>query len=85
MGVFLAKSKKQRKLASKAARALKIGSNAVDQTIQVPLEEQTIDLPAGMSLEESTQAQGAREDLTHAMRKSRRKKIKESNFLKSMR
>ena len=80
-----AKSKKQRRLASKAARALKAGGHEMQQTIRVPLEEQSIDLPAGMGLEETRRAQGAREDLNTAMRRARRKKIKESNFLKSMR
>lgn len=81
----VAKSKKQRKLASKAARALKTGSNAALKTVQVPLEEQSIDLPAGMGLKESAEAQGAREDLKHSMRKARRKQIKENNFLRGMR
>ena len=81
----VAKSKKQRRLASKAARALKTGSNAIPHTVKVPLEEQSIDLPAGMGLQEGIQAQGAREELNGAMRKARRKKIKENNFLKGMR
>lgn len=81
----LAKSKKQRRLASKAARALKTGSSATHHVAKVPLEEQSIDLPAGMELTESSDAQKAREGLRDAMRKARRKKIKENNFLRAMR
>jgi len=51
----------------------------------VPLEEQSIDLPTGMGQEESMEAQRAREELNGAMRKSRRKRIKENNFLRGMR
>ena len=53
--------------------------------VRVPLEEQSIDLPAGMDLSEGKEAQRAREELNGAMRKGRRKKIKENNFLKGMR
>jgi hypothetical protein len=38
-----------------------------------------------MGLEEGMNAQGAREDLNAAMRKARRKGIKENNFLRTMR
>jgi len=38
-----------------------------------------------MGLEEGMDAQGAREELNGAMRKARRKKIKENNFLRGMR
>lgn len=49
-------------------------------TVQkVPLYEQTIDLPAV-----GEEAQKGREDLTKAMRKKRRRDIKEANFLKGM-
>ena len=80
-----AKSKKQRRLASKAARALKTGSNAADHKVKVPLEEQSIDLPAGIGQEEGMRAQEAREELNAAMRKARRRRIKEANFLRGMR
>ncbi|KAL6720830.1 hypothetical protein ACLMJK_002755 [Lecanora helva] len=85
VGDAFAKSKKQRRLASKAARALKTGNHAALHTVKVPLEEQSIDLPAGMEPEEGAEAQEAREDLRLAMRKARRKKIKENNFLRGMR
>lgn len=52
---------------------------------KVPLEEQSVDLPGGMGMEEGVEAQGARENLNAAMRRSRRKKIKENNFLRGMR
>ena len=55
------------------------------QDVQVPLEEQSIDLPAGMGEEESDKALEAREGLTNAMRLARRRKIKENNFLRGMR
>ena len=82
---LIAKSKKQRRLASKAARALKTGSNGANHVVKVPLEEQSIDLPAGMGLYESMEAQEAREELNGAMRKARRRRIKEANFLRGMR
>ena len=81
----LAKSKKQRRLAAKAARALDSGSHGSSQAVQVPLEEQSIDLPAGMGGAEGQEALNAREGLTSAMRSARRKMIKESNYLKGMR
>jgi large subunit ribosomal protein L54 len=52
---------------------------------KVPLYEQTIDLPAGDgSLQGAIDAMNARDALTKAMRKERRSKIKEANFLKAM-
>ena len=80
-----AKSKKQRRLAAKAERARLTGLNASNEFAQVPLEEQSIDLPAGTSIEEGAKALEAREELNAAMRKARRKKIKENNFLRGMR
>jgi len=46
----------------------------------VPLEHQSIDLPAG-SAEEAEKARG---ELRVAMRRGRRKGIKEANFLRTM-
>lgn len=80
-----AKSKKQRRLASKAARALKTGTIGTSHVVRVPLEEQSIDLPAGMGEGETMRAQEAREELNWAMRTARRRRIKESNFLRGMR
>jgi large subunit ribosomal protein L54 len=79
-----AKSKKQRQLAAKAARrAEKERSGALFPS--VPLEEQTIDLPSGDGTAEGGRlAEQARADLNLAMRKSRRKSIKERNYLGGM-
>ena len=55
------------------------------ETVNVPLHEQSIDLPAGMGEEQTKEAQDARGELTKSMRDARRKKIKESNFLRGMR
>lgn len=85
VGDAFAKSKKQRRLASKAARALKTGSHGTAHTVSVPLQEQSIDLPAGMGAAEGRRALEAREGLTSAMRAARRSKIKENNFLQGMR
>lgn len=53
---------------------------------KVPIYEQSIDLPAGDGTPEGARlAEAAREELTKAMRDKRRSKIKEGNFLKSMR
>lgn len=84
--VFLAKSKKQRRIAVNAAR--KAALDPSRRIRVVPYEHQTIDLPvAGNAVggERGWEvAQRAREKLTQAMRVQRRKAIKESNFLKSM-
>lgn len=84
VGDAFAKSKKQRRLASKAARALNTGSHATSHTVQIPLEEQSIDLPAGMGEADGRKALEAREGLRNAMRTARRKKIKENNYLRGM-
>ena len=79
-GDAFAKSKKQRRLAAKAARAreaLGAEGQAVQQT--VPLHEQSIDLPS-----DGQEAIEAREQLRTALRAARRKKIKEQNFLRGM-
>ena len=73
-----AKSKKQRKLAAKKLR--KAALDPAAQTKKVPIEHQSIDLPAGNAKESLK----AREELTDAMRTARRKGIKEANFLRSM-
>jgi large subunit ribosomal protein L54 len=52
---------------------------------KVPLYEQSIDLPGGDGTLGGNKSAGeAREELTQAMRKHRRAKIKEGNFLKAM-
>ena len=74
-----------RRLAAKAAlKAEK--ANPGRRVTKIPLEHQSIDLPGGDGTAEgSLQALKARETLTEALRKSRRKGIKEGNFLKTMR
>ena len=62
-----------------------MGSNAMSEPVRVPLEEQSIDLPAGMEEAQGQRAMEARDDLTRAMRTARRKKIKENNFLRGIR
>lgn len=89
-----AKSKNQRRIALKAAR--KAARDPASQIPKVPYDRQTIDLPVAESQDGRVEgdmaggprgweeAQRAREDLTHAMRNRRRKEIKDSNFLKSI-
>lgn len=79
-GDAFAKSKKQRKIAAKAAKAKSLNSHAAVHTVRVPLHEQSIDLPA-----EGREATEARGQLRESMRDARRRKIKEQNFLKGMR
>lgn len=83
-GKFLAKSKKQRRLAAKALRKQQL-LNPESLAPKVPLYEQSVDLPAGgQSVEEALEANKARQELTKAMRAKRRSGIKEANFLKAM-
>jgi large subunit ribosomal protein L54 len=79
-----AKSKKQRRVAAKALRKQQM-TNPEALAPKIPLHEQTIDLPAGDgSLQGAIEAMEARDALTKSMRKNRRAKIKEANFLKAM-
>lgn len=54
---------------------------------KVPLQQQSIDLAwnADGNVRGALKAKRAREDVTDAMRKERRAKIKETNFLKGVR
>jgi large subunit ribosomal protein L54 len=76
-------AKRQRKL---EARLLALGDT---ETLapKVPLQQQTIDLPANEegSVKGALEAVEKREELTKAMRVERRAKIKERNFLKGIR
>ncbi len=81
-----AKSKKQRRLAAKALRK----AEALDpgrRGPRVPVEEQSIDLPANEegSLDGALGAVESRELITRRLREKRRKGIKEANFLRGMR
>ena len=53
---------------------------------KIPLQQQSINLPGAESgaIEDVLYAADKREELRKAMRKERKAKIKESNFLKSM-
>jgi large subunit ribosomal protein L54 len=75
-------AKRQRKL---EARLLASGDTEA-LAPKIPLQQQTIDLPANEegSVQGSLNAVDVREELRHAMRRERRAKIKETNFLKGM-
>ncbi|KAI5920012.1 mitochondrial ribosomal protein L37-domain-containing protein [Camillea tinctor] len=89
-GDEFSKSKKQRRLAMKRQRAyearLLAEGNIEALAPKIPLQHQSINLPGN---EENTpegalKAREAREELRRAMRRDRKFKIKESNYLKSM-
>ncbi|KAB8292416.1 hypothetical protein EYC80_008145 [Monilinia laxa] len=82
-GDEFSKSKKLRRQAAKARRkaeerALLSGDTSMLE-VKVPLQQQSIDLPT-----EGKEALEQRADLRKAMRKERRAKIKEGNYLKGM-
>lgn len=85
-----AKSKKQRRMAAKAQRKLEARLLAAGDTEalepKIPIQHQTIDLPSNPdgNVEGALEAVEARSELRSAMRVDRRKKIKESNYLKSV-
>lgn len=54
-----------------------------DSEVKIPVYEQSVDLAGGAG-EGVEKAREAREELTGAMRKERRRKIKEGNFLRAM-
>lgn len=85
-----AKSKKQRKMAAKRraaeeARLLAEG-NLEALAPKIPLQHQSINLPGSPDdgIEDTLLAAEKREELRKAMRRERRAKIKESNYLRSM-
>ncbi|KAG7292426.1 hypothetical protein NEMBOFW57_002461 [Staphylotrichum longicolle] len=89
-GDEFSKSKKQRRLALKRqrlqeARLLASGDLAA-LVPKIPLQKQTVNLPSAEpgNLGQAVEAAEKREDLRRAMRKERRAKIKESNYLKAM-
>jgi large subunit ribosomal protein L54 len=85
-----AKSKKLRRKAAKRQRKLEARLEAQGDLSslapKIPITQQSIDLPANeeRSVDGALDAERARENLTAAMRKERRKGIKEANFLKGM-
>ncbi|KAG6236998.1 hypothetical protein E4U25_003147 [Claviceps purpurea] len=84
------KSKKVRTLAAKRQRAreakLLAEGNMEALAPKIPLQEQSINLPGeeGGTAEENAEAAKKRYELKRAMRKERKAKIKENNYLKSM-
>lgn len=81
-----AKSKKQRRLASKRAALLASSAALNPSHKKIPLEQQSVDLPGGDgTVAGAIGAAEAREEVREAMRRGRRKGIKEGNFLKAMR
>ncbi|KAI1779452.1 mitochondrial ribosomal protein L37-domain-containing protein [Hypoxylon cercidicola] len=89
-GDEFSKSKKQRRIAAKRQRVLEARllaeGNIEALAPKIPLQHQSINLPSNEegTMEGALAAQQAREDLRRAMRKERKAKIKESNYLKSM-
>ncbi|KHN99876.1 ribosomal protein subunit L37 [Metarhizium album ARSEF 1941] len=89
-GDEFSKSKKQRKLATKRQKALEAKllaeGNLAALAPKVPIQHQSINLPGevGGSVADNIAAADKREELRKAMRKERKAKIKETNYLKSM-
>ncbi|KAF9879971.1 hypothetical protein CkaCkLH20_02782 [Colletotrichum karsti] len=87
---MFSKSKKQRKIAAKRQKVLEaklLASGDVEALApKVPLSQQSINLPGekGGDVEHNLHALEKREALRKAMRKERKAKIKETNYLKSM-
>lgn len=85
-----AKSKKIRRKVAKQQRKLEAARLASGDLSslqpKIPLTQQSIDLPANEegSLAGALEADAKREELREAMRRERRAKIKEANFLKGM-
>jgi len=90
VGDEFAKSKKLRRKAAKAQRKLQerlaASGDLAALAPKIPITQQSVDLPANEegSLEGALEAERAREDLTVALRRERRKGIKDANYLKSM-
>jgi large subunit ribosomal protein L54 len=84
------KSKKVRKAAAKRQRLLEakaLAEGNLDALApKIPLQHQSINLPGheNATVAENFDAADKREELRKAMRKERKAKIKESNYLKSM-
>ncbi|CZR65907.1 related to mitochondrial ribosomal protein L37p [Phialocephala subalpina] len=89
-GDEFSKSKKLRRKAAKRQRKLEAARLASGDMSslepKIPLTQQSIDLPANEegTIKGALEAGDKREELREAMRRERRSKIKESNFLKGM-
>ncbi|KAG7422063.1 hypothetical protein ACKAV7_000901 [Fusarium commune] len=89
-GDEFSKSKKQRKLAAKRQKVLEAKllaeGNLEALAPKIPLQRQSINIlgEENRGVEHNIEAAQKREELKKAMRKERRAKIKETNYLKSM-
>ncbi|KAH8881249.1 hypothetical protein GQ53DRAFT_754551 [Thozetella sp. PMI_491] len=89
-GDEFSKSKKQRRLAFKRQRQLEaklLASGSVEALApKIPLAQQSINLPGNTDggLDDALAAASKRDELRKALRKDRKAKIKEANYLKSM-
>ncbi|KAL0474294.1 mitochondrial ribosomal protein L37 domain-containing protein [Neurospora intermedia] len=89
-GDEFSKSKKQRRLAMKRARAQEakiLASGDLEALApKIPLQKQSVNLPGAVNggVQDAVLADEKREELRKAMRKERKAKIKESNYLKAM-
>ncbi|ROV97311.1 hypothetical protein VSDG_04685 [Cytospora chrysosperma] len=89
-GDEFSKSKKQRRLAAKRQRELEAKilatGNLEALAPKIPLQQQSINLPGAETgnVQDALMAADKREELRKAMRKERKAKIKEANYLKSM-
>ncbi|KAI5466365.1 mitochondrial ribosomal protein L37-domain-containing protein [Mariannaea sp. PMI_226] len=89
-GDEFSKSKKQRKLAAKRQKTLEARALAEGDlealAPKIPIQQQSINLPGeeNGNVLHNIEAAEARGELKKAMRKERKAKIKESNYLKSM-
>ncbi|KAF4988332.1 hypothetical protein FGRMN_9840 [Fusarium graminum] len=89
-GDEFSKSKKQRKLAAKRQRALEAKflaeGNLEALAPKIPIQQQSVNIlgEQNQDVEHNVEAAKKREELRRAMRKERKAKIKETNYLKSM-
>ncbi|KAG5946383.1 hypothetical protein E4U53_006598 [Claviceps sorghi] len=89
-GDEFSKSKKQRQIAAKRQKTLEARlvaeGNLEALAPKIPIQHQSINLPGeeGGSVLDNIAAAQKREELKKAMRKERKAKIKEANYLKSM-
>ncbi len=84
-----AKSAKLRRKAAKRARkleAMRLAAGEAAPEARIPITQQSIDLPFNSegTTKGALDAEGKREELRGAMRRERRKGIKEANFLRGM-
>ncbi|KAH8737074.1 mitochondrial ribosomal protein L37-domain-containing protein [Ilyonectria robusta] len=89
-GDEFSKSKKQRKLAAKRQKTMEaqaLASGNLDALApKIPLQHQSVNITGdeNSTVEHNIEAAQKREELKKAMRKERKAKIKEANYLKSM-